>query len=78
MLTCRELIDFLNEYVDGTLDVTRRAAFDAHLRACPDCVHYLSSYRATMDLCKEAAADDPILADVPDDLVRAILATRGE
>ena len=77
MLTCRELIDFLNEYVDGTLDATRRAAFDAHLRACPDCVDYLSSYRATMELCKDAVADDAVPTDVPEDLIRAIVAARG-
>lgn len=77
MLTCRELIDFLHEYVDGTLDVTRLGAFDAHLRACPECVNYLASYRVTMELCKDAVADDPVPADVPEELIRAIVAARG-
>ena len=75
MLTCRELIEFLNEYVDGTLDAARRAEFDRHLKLCRDCGNYLASYRTTVDLCKDAL-DEPVPADVPDDLVLAILAAR--
>jgi len=78
MLTCRELIDFLNEYVDGALDATRRAGFDAHLAVCPDCVEYLRSYRRTRDLCIEALGErDEIPPEVPQDIVRAILSARA-
>jgi anti-sigma factor RsiW len=75
MLTCRELIEFLNEYVDGTLDAARRAEFERHLGLCRDCENYLRSYRSTIDLCKDAL-DEPVPADVPDELIQAILASR--
>src|SRR4029077_13866711 len=40
-MTCRELDDFLGDYVAGELDAQVRAVFDAHLAACPECVTYL-------------------------------------
>ncbi len=76
-LTCRELIDFLGAYLDGDLPADERAAFDAHLGVCPDCVHYLESYRETLQLGRQAfAAEGELPADVPAELVSAILAAR--
>lgn len=76
-MTCREVADFLMEYEEGALPAAQRAAFEAHLHICRSCVNYLGSYRTTLALETEAAADEiaaPPL--VPDDLVRAILASR--
>jgi len=76
-LTCRELCDFLAAYVDGELPPEERAAFDAHLGVCPDCVHYLESYRQTVRLGKQAfAAEGALPEGVPAELVSAILASR--
>src|ERR1041385_3006363 len=35
-VTCREVADFLMEYIDGTLPSAQRATFDRHLAVCPD------------------------------------------
>ena len=51
-LTCRELIEFLDSYCDGTLPTRRRAVFDEHLRICPECRGYLDEYRATIDAAR--------------------------
>jgi anti-sigma factor RsiW len=76
-LTCRELIEFLAAYLDGELSPEERAAFDRHLGACPDCVHYLESYRETVRLEKRAfAAEAQLPGDAPPELVAAILASR--
>jgi len=76
-LTCREFVEFLDEYLDGALMPERAAAFDDHLAACPSCVAYMKTYAATIELAREAfAADEPVPGDVPEDLVRAILAAR--
>ena len=75
LLTCRELIDFLAAYLDGELAPEARAAFEAHLSLCPNCVDYLSSYRETIRLGLQACEPDAELpADVPPELVDAILA----
>jgi anti-sigma factor RsiW len=77
-LTCRELIDFLAAYLDGELPPAERAAFDWHLGVCPDCVRYLESYCETVRLGKQAfAAEGAPPADVPPELVAAILAARA-
>ena len=75
-MTCRELADFLMDYLDGELPRDVRAAFDRHLSLCPNCVAYVATYRTTIELGRRAFDDD--MADagaaVPPDLVRAILA----
>jgi anti-sigma factor RsiW len=75
-LTCRELTDCLADYFAGELRPNERAVFEEHLAECPDCVAYLGSYAETMRLAKDASDDDPIPADVPDELVQAILEAR--
>jgi anti-sigma factor RsiW len=78
-LTCREFTDFLMAYLDGELEPEVVAAFEAHLAVCEDCVNYLDSYRATVELDRQAFAelDAAVPADVPEELVQAILDARG-
>ena len=74
-LSCRELIEFLIAYLDAELPAGEHAAFESHLALCPDCVDYLVSYRETIRLGRLAfEAEAP--ADVPDELIDAILAAR--
>ena len=77
-MTCREFINFLVEYLAGELTDTERAAFDHHLEICESCVAYLKNYQSTIELGRVAVAelDDPVPSDVPEELVRAILAAR--
>jgi anti-sigma factor RsiW len=74
-VTCQQFADFLLSYVDGELAPPERAEFDAHLAICPDCVRYLSQYVDTIK-ATPAAFGDEAFAEAPDDLVRAILASR--
>ena len=76
-MTCRELVEFLMDYLDEQLAEPERLCFEEHLGECPDCVAYLATYREAVRLGKEAcAAGDAIPAEVPEDLVRAVLAAR--
>jgi anti-sigma factor (TIGR02949 family) len=77
LLTCRELIDFLAAYLDGELPEPTRGSFERHLAACPACVDYLASYRETIRLGKQACRpDEDLPAEVPSELVEAILSAR--
>ncbi|MEM7356917.1 MAG: zf-HC2 domain-containing protein [Acidobacteriota bacterium] len=77
-MTCKDLIEFLMDYVDGELSSNEKEHFDEHLGLCPDCTAYLESYRETIRLgqmiCQPNKSDLP--NDIPDDLVEAILAAR--
>jgi anti-sigma factor RsiW len=77
-MTCRELTEFLDAYLDGSLAAAKREEFDNHLAVCDSCVNYVASYRTTVELGRAAlrAGDDAEAEDVPDDLVRAILAAQ--
>jgi anti-sigma factor RsiW len=77
-MTCRELAAFVMGYLDGELEAEQRRRFDAHLAECPDCVRYLREYRATVHAGQEAFTDaEDLPADVPEDLVKAILEARA-
>lgn len=74
-LSCREFVEFLDDYVEGTLDPERRAVFDRHLTICPDCTNYLDSYRKTIELGRMALRGEGATppGPVPESLLQAIL-----
>jgi anti-sigma factor RsiW len=78
-MNCREFTEFLHEYLFDNLPAVERAEFEKHLAECPWCVAYLDSYQKTIQLEQEAfaaPADAPVPADVPEELVQAILNAR--
>ena len=77
-MTCREFADFMADYLSGELAPEIVARFEYHLGECPNCVAYLSNYRDTAGLGRDAfAADDAeVPGEVPGGLVQAILASR--
>ena len=74
-MTCRDFTGFLLDYVEGELQGDTRRRFDEHMAICPDCVQYLQHYTETIKAGRLAMADD-LPADVPDELVSAILRAR--
>ena len=78
MVTCRTFVEFLMDYMSGELPATQRDEFDEHLAACVACVAYMKSYSDTIKLGKAAFADPDagVPDDVPEDLVKAVLAAR--
>ena len=77
-MTCREFADFMMDYLSGELSSESRAEFDYHLSVCSNCRRYLASYQETVKLGKRAFEDDDanVPAQVPDELMKAILAAR--
>ncbi len=79
MLTCREVDGFMVDYLEDALPKDQRRKFDWHLRLCPDCRRYLENYKQTIVLTEAAFCESktPVSEDVPEDLVKAILAACG-
>ena len=78
-LSCRELIAFIGDYLEGDLPAVAARRFREHLDVCPDCVIYLDGYRKTGELAALAFEPDaPVPETVPEDLVKAILDVRGD
>jgi len=78
MMTCRELYGFLDDFLEGHLDMAVRLKFDAHLLACAKCRAYLATYKATLRAAREVEHwEAPSVEAAPEDLIRAILASRA-
>lgn len=73
MLTCAEVIDFVMAYLDHDLPDAQLTAFEQHLAVCPECVAFLKTYEATVQL--ETAAQTPPV-QLPPELIAAILQAR--
>jgi predicted anti-sigma-YlaC factor YlaD len=77
-MTCRELIEFLDEFLAGDQPPAVKAAFERHLAVCRECREYLRTYRDTVALSKAAQADaTDAPCKAPEDLVQAILVARS-
>ena len=64
-LTCREVVEIVNDYVTDAMAAEARADFEQHLHACPWCMTYLDQLRATVSLVGASAKKpDPLPADV--------------
>jgi anti-sigma factor RsiW len=72
-ITCRQLIDFIGDYVSGELDGFSSGELERHLERCPSCRAYLDSYRKTMTLVRATEEDDVPADEVPEELVEVIL-----
>src|SRR5207302_11377675 len=55
-MTCQELTDVLLAYLDEELTPEQRQVFEEHLRLCPECVHYVETYRLTVHISRVACA----------------------
>lgn len=77
-LTCRDLIDFLDDYTAGTQPGDVRRRFEEHLKVCRACRDYLRTYQDAIALSKAAlsAGDVPVPPGVPSALINAVLAAR--
>jgi anti-sigma factor RsiW len=72
-LTCRELVELVTEYLDGTLSRRDRARFEAHLGACTNCTLYVEQFRETVRLTGTLQE-----ADVSPEAAAALLAQFAE
>lgn len=54
-MTCKELIELLAEYLEGTLASELGRELEAHLEDCRPCQAYLATYRRTVEIGREAA-----------------------
>lgn len=53
MLHCRDIVDLVLAYLDGTLDPGEQQAFEEHIADCLNCWRFLQTYRETIALGRE-------------------------
>ena len=47
-LTCKEVVELVTEYLEGTMQSADVVRFEAHLSACDGCTRYLEQMRQTI------------------------------
>lgn len=47
-ITCRELVEVITEYLEGSMVPDERARFEAHLDECEGCTRAVEQFRATI------------------------------
>jgi anti-sigma factor RsiW len=57
-LVCRQAVELVTDYLEGTLSARARRRFEAHLDACPHCTEYLAQMRETISLTGRLEPED--------------------
>ncbi len=52
MLTCKEFLQELNDYLDETGDIELRGRIEAHITKCPNCFVILDTTKKTIQVYK--------------------------
>jgi predicted anti-sigma-YlaC factor YlaD len=69
-LSCKEIIELVTDYVEGTLPSDVVARFEEHLRGCEGCRHYVEQMRLTIQLVGSVEEED-LSDEAKDHLLRA-------
>jgi anti-sigma factor RsiW len=69
-VSCKELVEVITDYLEGTMEAADRARFEAHLEECPYCVTYLEQMRNTIAVLGELS-EQSLDPDARDELLHA-------
>jgi anti-sigma factor RsiW len=75
-MSCKEVVEVITEYLEGTMGAEDRERFEAHLETCPFCVTYLEQMRQTIVTIGELR-EDSISSHTRQQLVTAFQDWRG-
>ena len=53
MLSCREIVQLVTEYLEGTMPPETRLRFERHVAICPPCRGFLGQMRETLRVSGE-------------------------
>ncbi|MBS1678395.1 MAG: zf-HC2 domain-containing protein [Actinobacteria bacterium] len=76
-LACREVVELVTDYLEGSMSRGERRRFEAHLADCPHCTGYLAQMRATIRLTGRLEPAD-LTAEMRDDLGELFRRLRDE
>jgi anti-sigma factor RsiW len=75
-MTCRELVELVTEYLEGTLLGLDRKRLEARLRECPYCEEYIAQMRRTVAVLGKLPPE-PVDPDRKQELLEAFRAWRS-
>ena len=75
VLSCREIVELVTDYLEGDLDADNNAALEAHLDVCPGCQRYVEQIRETVTTLGDVSSDN-LSAEAQAGLLEAFRAFR--
>jgi predicted anti-sigma-YlaC factor YlaD len=69
---CREIIEGLSDFIDGTAEEALCKEIESHLAACPDCKIMIDTLRKTISLYREREAETTLPPHVHQQLIRTL------
>ena len=84
-ISCKELDEKLDDYVEGDLSLWNRFRFGFHFVMCKACAAYAAGYRSTIAILKNSiddenvpAADEPVSEELIQSIINNQQETRGQ
>lgn len=68
-MNCKELVELVTEYLEGTLPVAERERFEAHLATCSGCTNYVQQMQRTIQVVGKLT-EEAIAPQVREELLR--------
>jgi anti-sigma factor RsiW len=68
-MTCKELVELVTDYLEGTLPDDVRMRLESHLSGCDGCTHYVEQMRQTIRLTGKVREEN-LTPGQRDDLLR--------
>lgn len=68
-MTCKELVELVTDYLEGTLPEDLRTRMEQHLSGCDGCTHYVEQMRQTIRLTGQVREEN-LTPEQRDDLLR--------
>ena len=69
-MNCRQVVELMTEYIEGTLSIDERTRFEEHIAGCDGCRAYLAQMRTARQLARRLA-DEPISPTIERELLDA-------
>ena len=76
-LVCRQAVELVTDYLEGTLSRAARRRFEAHLARCPHCTEYLALMHETIKLAGRIEPED-LAPQARDEIVNLYRRWRSE
>ena len=64
MICCKECLELLQDYLDGSLDYKTQQELSEHFDDCPPCIAFMKTYKNTTTVCRENLR----ITDIPEEI----------
>jgi len=72
MICCKECLDLLYDYIEGSLDQKLTDSLEEHFQDCPPCISFMNTYKSTTTICRDTLNQVEVPEAVRDALLKVL------